>query len=167
MNEVYAIRSDYGNEYIIQFSTECSGLIAEELLDQIKNEGIEIVEIDLGHTKGTAPVSPRILAQIEQIIADMFLSHPNVIICFFCDFIHAIPAMNKRKEGMTVQQYRSQLFSRMFERFTNLHHIDNVYNRVVVIQGVAEPYFFHIISRKEHLKYADAIADAHHKDFDK
>ena len=68
---------------------------------------------------------------------------------------------------MTVQQYRSQLFSCMFERFTRHHHIDNVYDRVVVIQGVAEPYFFHVISREEHLEYADIIAEAHHKDFDK
>ena len=167
MKEVYVIQSGSGDEYKLEFTTERSGMIAAELLDQINSEGIEVVEIGLGRTKGTTPVTPLALAQIEQIIADMFLSHPNVIISFFCDFIHAIPAMSKRKGGMTVQQYRSKLFSCMFARFTDHHHIDNVYNRVVVIQGVAEPYFFHIISRKEHLKYADAIADAHHKDFDK
>lgn len=167
MNEVYVVQTASGNEYKVQFTTERSGLIAPELLDQLNAEGIEVVEIALAHTKGAVPASPLLLAHIEQIIADMFQSHANVIVCFFCDFIHAVPYMNKRKEGMTVQQYRSQLFSRMFERFTNSHCIRNVYNRVVVIQGVAEPYFFHVIAREEHLKYADLIAERHHRDFDK
>lgn len=125
------------------------------------------IEIDLGHTKGTESTNPLFLAQIEKIIANVFLTHSNVIICFFCDFIHIIPSMSKKKEHMTVQQYRSLLFARMFERFTNYHHIEDVYNRVVVVQGVVEPYFFHAISRKEHLKYADMIAEGYHKDFDK
>lgn len=167
MNEIYVIQAGSDNEYKIQFKTERSGLIAEDLLDRINAEGIEVVEIDLGRTKGTAPTNLLVLAQIEQITANIFLSHPNVVVCFFCDFIQAIPFMSKKKEGITVQQYRSMLFSRMFERFTNYHRIADIYNRVVVIQGVAEPYFFHIISRKEHLKYADMIAEGHHNDFDK
>lgn len=167
MREVYVIQSESGEEYKLEFTTERSGLIAAELLDQLNSEGIEVVEIDLGRTRGTTSASPLVLARIEQIIATMFLAHSNVIICFFCDFIHSIPTMSSKKEGMTVQQYRSRLFSRMFERFTTHHRIENIYNRVVVIQGVAEPYFFHIISRGEHLKYADIIAERHHQDFDK
>ena len=68
---------------------------------------------------------------------------------------------------MTVQQYRSLLFSHMFDRFCSNQHLTDVYNRVVVVQGVAEPYYFHVIARQEHLKYADWIAEGHHKDFDK
>ena len=68
---------------------------------------------------------------------------------------------------MTVQQYRSLLFSHMFDRFASQNHIDNIYNRIVVIRGVAEPYYFHVITRKEHLAYADMIAEGHYRDFDK
>lgn len=167
MNEVFVIQSESGDEYKLQITTDRSGLIAAELLDRLNSEGIEVVEIGLGRSKGSLPTKPRVLAQIEKIVAEVFLAHPNVVISFFCDFINAIPSMNKRKKGMTVQQYRSQLFSHMFDRFTCQNNLNNIYNRVVVIQGVAEPYYFHVIARKEHLKYADMIAEGHHRDFDK
>ena len=167
MNDIYVIQSETGDEYKLQFTSERSGIIAEEILDRINSEGIEVVEIGLGRSKGTAPTSPRVLVQIEQIIADFFFSHPNVVISFFCDFINFIPSMNRRKSNMTVQEYRSQLFSCMFERFITQHHVSAIYNRVVTIQGVSEPYFFHIIARQEHLAFADMIAEGHHKDFDK
>lgn len=167
MNEIFVIQSEYGDEYKLQLTTERSGLIASELLDRIHSDGIEVVEIGLGRVKGMAPTNPRVLAQIEDIVADMFLSHTNVVISFFCDFINGIPSMNKKKKKMTVQQYRSILFSHMFERFVINHKLDGVYNKVVVVQGVAEPYYFHIIARREHLMYADMIAEGHHNDFDK
>ena len=47
------------------------------------------------------------------------------------------------------------------------HTVKIWWTRFLVIQGVAEPYYFHIIARQEHLVYADLIAEEHHKDFDK
>ncbi len=167
MNEVYVIQIDEKNEYKLQFSTDRSGLIAPALLDNINAQGIEVVEIGLARVKGDFITSPRVLACIEKYIADMFLSHPNVVISFFCDFIHAIPSMSKRRTETTVQQYRSELFSCMFEHYVSRHHLEGISNKVVVIEGVAEPYYFHIISRDEHQKIADMIAEGHHRDFDK
>ena len=167
MNEVYVIRIDEKNEYKLQFSTDRSGLIAPSLLDFINAQGIEVVEIGLARVKGDVITSPRVLAYIEKYIADMFLSHPNVVISFFCDFIHVIPSMSKRRTDTTVQQYRSKLFSSMFEHYVSRHHLEGIINKVVVVEGVAEPYYFHIISRSEHQKIADMIAEGHHRDFDK
>ena len=62
MKEVYVIQSDSGDEYKLEFTTERSGLIAAELLDRINSEGIEVVEIGLGRTRGVNPVSPLVLA---------------------------------------------------------------------------------------------------------
>lgn len=166
MNEVYFIQSESGDEYKLQITSEHSGLIAPKLLDCLNAEGIEVFEIGLGRAKGTLPTSPHVLARIEEIVAEVFLSHPNAVISFFCDFITAIPSMN-RKRKMTVQQYRSQLFSYMFDRFIRRHHLDGIYNKVVIVQGVAESYYFHVITRQEHLRFADMIAEGHHQDFDK
>ncbi|MBQ9678955.1 MAG: hypothetical protein IJV44_12560 [Prevotella sp.] len=167
MNEVYVIRIEDGSEYKLQFTSEGSGLIASDLLNSINAQGIEVVEIGLARVKGNTVTGTRVLAQIEKYIAEMLFSHPNVIISFFCDFINAIPYMSKRRKGVTVQQYRSELFSRMFEQYVSKYHLEGVCNKVVVVEGVAEPYFFHIISRSEHLKFADMIAERHHEDFDK
>ena len=112
MNEVYVIKIEDGNEYKLQFTTDHSGLIAPELLDFINSQGIEVVEVGLGRSKGSAVTNPRVLAKVEEYIAEMFLSHSNVVISFFCDFINFIPSMSKRRKDIN--------------------------NKVVVIQGVAE-----------------------------
>ena len=146
MNVVYVIRIEGGSEYKLQITSERSGIIASGILDYINAQGIKVVEIGLGRVKGDAVTSPRVLTQIEEYIAEMFLSHSNVLISFFCDFIHDVPSMSKRRTDITVQQYRSELFSRMFEHYVSRHHLEGISNKVVVVKGVAEPYYFHIIS---------------------
>jgi len=164
MNEVYTIRSEEGDEYKLQFTTDRSGIVANVLLDKIENHGLFIVEIGLGRTKGVNVTNHRVLAQIEQCIADVLLGNPNFMLVFFCDFISLLPSMNK---NMSVQEYRSRLFSRMFERYVAQHHITDIFNRVTIVEGVAENYYFHIIARKRHLVYADMISAGIQKDFGK
>ena len=74
--------------------------------------------------------------------------------------------MNKKRK-MTVQHYRSQLFSHMFDRYICHHNLKGIYNKVVIVEGVAETYYFHVIARQEHLRFAEMIAEGYHKDFDK
>ena len=164
MNEVYIIHSDTGDEYKLQFTTDRSGVVSDEILDELSLRGIEVVEIGLARSKGINVTSPKVLAQIEECIAEVFLNHPNVLISFFCDFISLVP---RTKKKMPVQQYRSLLFTRMFEHYVSHHHIDGISNRVVAIEGVAETYYFHIIARNEHLKYADKIASDHQESYGK
>ena len=89
--------------------------------------------------------------------------HQNVILSFFCDFIHLVPS----KKNIPVQEYRSRLFSTMFNRYVAQHHIAGFCNHVVEIEGVAETFYFHVIYRKEHEAYAEMIAEGHQKDFGK
>lgn len=45
MTEVYTFVSESGDEYKLQFTTDRSGIIADEILDCINREGIEVAEI--------------------------------------------------------------------------------------------------------------------------
>ena len=72
MNEVYIITSESGDEYKLQFTTERSGIIADSILDQLNENGIEVVEIGLGRTKGLNVTSHFVLAQIEECILPLF-----------------------------------------------------------------------------------------------
>ena len=68
---------------------------------------------------------------------------------------------------MTVQEYRSRMFSAMFKRYVSQQkHID-VCDDEIKINGVAEPFFFHVIYHKCHQHYAEMIAEGHIKDFGK
>ena len=164
MNEVYTIRSKEGDEYKLQFTTNRSGVIANVILDRLESQGVFVVEIGLERTKGLNSTNHRVLAQIEQCIADVMLRNPNVMLTFFCDFISMLPSM---KKDISVQEYRSRLFSRMFERYVTQHQIVDVFNRVTIVEGVAENYYFHIIARKHHLVFADMISEGIQKDFGK
>ena len=52
MTEVYSLRSEQGDEYKLQFTTDRSGIIADDILDQLNAHGIEVVEIGLARVKG-------------------------------------------------------------------------------------------------------------------
>lgn len=59
------------------------------------------------------------------------------------------------------------MFSAMFKRYTSRHPLFDVCDDEVKIDGVAEPFFFHVIYHKRHLHYAEMIAEGHIKDFGK
>jgi hypothetical protein len=139
-------------------------MLADDVRQRLLAEGIEVLDIELERTKGLNVTSHKVLSKIEECIADVFLTHENAMICFFCDFISLIPSM---KKDMSVQEYRSCLFSRMFERYVTAHCIEGVKNQIVIVKGVAEDYFAHIIAREEHIHYAKLIDDGIRKDFGK
>lgn len=164
MHEIYTIYSETGDEYKLEFTTERIAAISKKTLDKLRLQWIEVLDIGLGRSKGINITSHKVLCQIEECIAEVFLSHPNIIISFFRDFISLVPRMKRR---MPVQEYRSVLFTRMFEHYVSHNHLDGVCNRVVSVEGAAENYYFHIIARKEHLKYADIIAQEYQTDYGK
>ena len=164
MTEVYTLVSESGDEYKLQFTTERSGIIADEILDRINGDGIDVAEVGLGRVSGGNVTSTKMLSQIEECIADFMQRHENVVLSFFCDFINFLPATRK---NIPVQEYRSRLFSLMFDRYVSQHNLTVYSNKVVEIEGVAEHFYFHVISRKEHLMYAEMIAEGYKKDFGK
>ena len=164
MNQEFVIQSDQGDEYRLRITSDHIGMLSENVLRELANKGVQVVDIELERTKGDNVTSPRVLAKIEECIADIFLSHQDVMVCFFCDFISLIPSS---KKNMSVQEYRSRLFSNMFERYVNVHHIVGIRNQVVTVKGIAEDYFAHVIVREEHVYLAKIIGEGIQKDFGK
>ena len=164
MTEVYSLRSEQGDEYKLQFTTDRSGIIADNLLDQLNAQGIEVVEIGLARVKGENITGHKVLHQIEECIADLMQRMPNVILSYFCDFIHLVPS---HKKNMTVQEYRSRMFSAMFKRYVTQQQLFDVCDDEIKINGVTEPFFFHVIYHKNHQHFAEMIAEGHIKDFGK
>ena len=112
MTEVYSLHSEQGDEYKLQFTTERSGIIADDILDQLNAQGIEVVEIGLARVKGQNITGHKVLHQIEECIADLMRRMPNVILSYFCDFIQYVQS---KKQDMPCQEYRSRKCSAMFK----------------------------------------------------
>jgi hypothetical protein len=70
MTEIYTLYSENGDEYKLQFTTERSNLISDNILNRMRQDGIDVVEIGLGRVRGNNVTSHRVLKQIEECIAD-------------------------------------------------------------------------------------------------
>ena len=156
-----------GDIYSISLSSENGGLIADDIRRNVEKEGIIVVDIELSRIQGTNPTTTAILAKTCEVIADLLLSHPNVIICYYCDFLSQLPYVSKKKKEMSVQEYRHHLFSHMFDRYISNHHIESINLAVLTIEGSAETYYVHVIARSEHLSYISVINDGVQRDFGK
>jgi hypothetical protein len=75
---------------------------------------------------------------------------------FSFQIINPIPHTSKKK--MSPQEYRSNLFKRMFERYLSHHDVDDVHLSVITAKGIDETFFFHLIYREEHAPLAPIIS---------
>lgn len=121
------------DEYRIGFETIESGFLSDEIFNHLKEEGIEIVEVLLERVKGVDSTNISVLSEMTNIIHRLFGDNENVILYFFCDDLNEIPCTNKSVEP---QEYRSRLFSAMFERFTMKHQMSDVHNVAICIDAI-------------------------------
>ena len=167
MNFIDFLSSVKGDIYQISLSSKNGGLIADDIRQALIAEGIIVLDVELNRIEGLNPTTNAILAKIGEKIADVFLANPNVIICYFCDFLSTLPYTNKKHKELSVQEYRSILFSQMFERYVSQHHIENVSLAILTVEGVEANYYVHVIARNEHLHYISQINNGIQRDFGK
>ena len=108
MTEIYTIYSESGDEYKLQFTTERINIIAEHILNRMRQDGIDVVEIGLGRVKGNNVTSHRVLKQIEECIADFLARTPNAVLSYMCDFINLVPS---NKQNITVHEKYAKMIA--------------------------------------------------------
>jgi hypothetical protein len=150
---VRLLSTDEGDIYHITLS-EDTILFSQDTLKIIN--GVKVVGIDLRRLVGSSPTGHDMLAAIEKVIADFFMEYDNVMIFYYCDFLNPIP--HTKKTSMPPQEYRSNLFRLMFERYVSLHDIDDVHLSVITAKGIDDTYFFHLIYRECHAHLAPVIS---------
>lgn len=161
MRTVFHIFSERGDEYRLCLSSEDGHNLSKEIREDF---GLEVISIELTRINGIGITSIRTLAAIEQAIAETYYPIDDAILFYYCDFLNAVPATRK---AITPQEYRSRLFSLMFHRYILHHNIQGVSEMVIEINGLDEPYFFHIICRDRHLDAVKQISDKLQNDFKK
>jgi len=133
--------------------------------DTIRQMGdVKLVGVDLRRLAGTQPVGHDMLGAIGMIIADYFLMHSDVMVFYYCDFINPIPHTHK---DIPCQEYRSNLFKLMFERYVRQHDINDVHLSVITAQGIEETFYFHLIYRDEHAFLVSVISQDIREGYDK
>jgi len=145
--------TDKGDVYHITLSEDAS-LLSEEVKAFIGST--KLIGIDLRRLAGENITTQGMLAALENTIADFFMKHDDVMIFYYCDFLNPIP--HTTKNAMPPQEYRSRLFENLFKRYTKLHSVRNIYLSVITVKGIGETYYFHLIYRDIHAKFAPIIS---------
>jgi hypothetical protein len=145
--------TDEGDVYHITLS-EDDTLLSDEVKDCIR--GTKLVGIDLRRLVGDNTTTLGLLAAIENTIADFFMDREDVMIFYYCDFLNPIP--HTTKNAMPPQEYRSRLFENLFKRYIKLHSVRNVNLSVITVNGIGETYYFHLIYKDIHSKFASIIS---------
>lgn len=152
MNLTYPIHSDGEDEYLISIESFDKKVISDECLESIN--GIEIYNITLERVSGNNATGNKILSSICNTLAGFLNDNDNVLLYFYCDDVHDV---KRRNSLISPQEYRSRLFSKMFERYQSLHCVNDIINLPLIIRTQEKDIFIHIICKKNNKKYAESI----------
>lgn len=159
MNYSFAITTRHGDEYRIMIFDADVSLLANSVQETIAKQGIDISEIMIIRECGGNSTSSEILHTITSKIADIFAENENLILYYSCDDMNPIPSRNTRgaNKELSVQEYRSTLFSHIFDTYMDSHQVSGITNTPVIIKGEGYVQFMHLIARNNHQLVVDLI----------
>ena len=159
MNYSFSISTRYGDEYRIMLFDADISLLADSIQRTIVEQGIDISEIMIERENGGKSTVPEVLHAITGRIADLFAENENLILYYSCDDMNPIPSRNNRSANkeLSVQEYRSTLFSHIFDSYMDSHQVSGITNTPVIIEGEGYTQFMHLIARDKHQSIVDLI----------
>lgn len=161
-HKFFSVQTRHGGSYNIELASFGDNFFPKEVTNAI-SPYIDVVNIDLTRAHEEDSTSLRTLSIITSRIAEFFLEHKNLVICYYCDFLGPIPHTNKK---VICQAYRNKLFSLLFKRYVSKFNVSGVIDKVITIHG-AEDYFVHIIYRQVHERHVRLLASSIHEGYDK
>ena len=161
MNYSFSITTKKGDEYRIMLIDADISVLEEQVRNVIKNDNIDISEIIIDRLKGGESTAQEILHVITGRIADLFAENGNLILYYSCDDMNPIPFRNKRSanKNLPVQEYRSRLFSHIFNSYMCTHQVSGFTNTPIIICGEGYTQYMHLIARDRHQPIVDLVKE--------
>ena len=145
-----------GNEYRILLTPVNIEVLPERILKVLISRKIDISELIIERISGESTTGQDILHDITGWVAELFASNPNLIIYYSCDDMTPIPSRNINSENkdMPANEYRSRLFTHIFDSYMTSHQVSGVINTPIRLDnyenGMGYSLFFHFIAREIH-----------------
>ena len=161
MNTSFSISTRNGDEYRIMFFDADISVLARNVQQSITEHNIDISEIMIDRVSGGESTAQEVLHAIAGRIADLFAENDNLVIYYSCDDMNPIPSRNMKgaNKELSVQEYRSALFSHLFDTYMYSHQVSGITNTPVIINGEEYKQFMHLIARAKHQPIVDIIKD--------
>ena len=161
MNYSFSISTRHGDEYRIMLIDVDISVLGEKVKKVLDNSGIDISEIMIDRVKGGESTSQEVLHVITGRIADLFAENTNLIIFYSCDDMNPIPFRNTKgsNRNLPVQEYRSRLFSHIFDSYMYSHQVNGISNTPIIITGEGYTQYMRLIARDQHQPIVELIRD--------
>jgi len=114
-------------------------------------------DVTLIRKGGDGYVGYKVLSAVSDTLARFMEENEDAVLCFYCD---ADTDVRRNHRDMLPQEYRSRLFSRMFDKYVETHHVHGFINHRVKIESSDNPdsrQFAHFICRREHESAVTAL----------
>lgn len=153
------------NEYRILLTSVDIEALPEHILNVLSEREIDISELIIERIIGDSTTAQAVLHDITGWVAELFASNPNLIIYYSCDDMTPIPSRNTNSDNrnMPVNEYRSKLFTHIFDTYMASHQVSGVINTPIQLDnyenGVGYSLFFHFISRDIHSDIVELLKE--------
>lgn len=130
--------SYYDSETILNFSSDPLSLT------------LVFYDVTLIRESGEGYVGYKMLSAVSDTLAKFMEDNDDAVLCFYCD---AATNVKRSHWKVSPQEYRSLLFSRMFDKCVETHGLTGFINHRVRMDVDSDPLnsqFAHFICRKEH-----------------
>lgn len=113
-------------------------------------------DVTLIRKAGHGYVGYKVLFSVSDVLGKFMDENEDAVLCFYCD---ADTDVRRNHRAMPPQEYRSRLFSRMFDMYVKSRGLSGLENLRVEMEEPGDPAnrrYAHFICREEH---KDAVAE--------
>lgn len=152
-----------GSEYRILLSPVKLDVLSDKLSRHLTELNLDISELIIDRISGEDTTEQDILHDITGWVANLFAENPNLIIYYSCDDMMPIPSRNENSENseLPVNEYRSRLFTHIFDTYMSSHQVVGVSNTPIRLDNYENGYgysiFMHIIARDKHADIVEML----------
>ena len=113
-------------------------------------------DVTLVRVCGSEIVGFKTLKAICDVLYRFMNDNEPAILCFYCDDLTDVPRHNME---LTPQEYRSRLFSRMFDMYVRACGVTDMVNYGIRIEYNGIPRFAHFITPEKYLPSVKLLGD--------
>lgn len=138
------------SEYRILLAPVDTSALSEDIVDVLKERNIDVSELMIKRISGESTTNQDVLHDITGWVADIFANNTNLIIYYSCDDMNPIPSRNANSDNrnLPVNEYRSRLFTHIFDSYMSSHQVTGVTNTPIrldnYVNGMGYSIFIHL-----------------------
>ena len=113
-------------------------------------------DVTLVRVSGEGMVGIKILKAVCDVLFRFMNENDTAVLCFYCDDMSDVV---RHHSELTPQEYRSRLFSRMFDMYIRTNEVTGIINYGIKIEDATTPRFAHFISPEKYLAAVKLLGD--------